>query len=728
VISARSARDCARDERGGVLVIVVVSLLSLALVAALVIDVANWFEHKRHLQLQADAAALAGGSAFQLPGCSNTAIYNAVRKYAGVKDSTYPTVYNRQVGGTPAAKAHVLVNSPNRVGSHDGFWPYGTDYTDQGPPCSANFVDVKMTEADLPWFFGPKRLVPRINARARVSMKLVSGLSGQLPIGVPDVNPLSGAVVFYDEANPNTLATTYAKYLRKVNTTGGLNEWANTDSTGSAVPASVTMPASGQLGVVLAFSSDGPPLRPPLPIANMTVTQICAQVRVDCYNAPASSGLLFMHGFSTAAAPANKVPIAKDATLNTTGGSACPGSYAYFTYNNSSCTATLSMTFATTITTLNNVQLTATPGGNCTVGGQGTMSGNGLTRTIAVTVPANAGPCPITVTWAVKQETGFGTPATTCGNNFSSTTCVGTFGIVQRVFGGDDDLSGPVRTAHLLNMGSSFSNPAGTCPGPLGWGAACNSLPINGTARNLSVDVQLAGAIATSASDPPVLLRIICKQDSGGNCVGGSRNGSLDCNRTGNLQTQISNGCTPHYTINTDPNLACPWNSKTAMLDSNLPGGFPCVAVQTGGSVGQFTQGIQDRILGGSNQCPGTATGPPVPGRNYWSLFPNLPDPSRTDQYNFVDPRIVYVFMVPFGSFRGSGSTLLPIVSFGVFYVTGWGGNGNGNDDPCPGADPAPKGDLAGHFITHVDTSANSTGTQPCVTGSFNPCVAILTE
>lgn len=693
------------DERGGVLVIVAVSLLTLALFAALVIDVANWFEHKRHLQLQADAAALAGGSAFQLPGCSDTAIYTAVRQYAGVKDSTYPTVYNRQVGGTAAANAHVLVNATT-------FWPTGADYTDTGHPCTSNFVDVKMTESDLPWFFGPKKLVPRINARARVSMKLVSGLSGQLPIGVPDVNPLSGAVVFYDEANPNTLSTTYAKYLRKVNTAGGLNEWANTDSTGSAIPASVTMPASGRLGVVLAFSSDGPPARPPLPIAGMTVTQICAQARVDCYNAPASSGLLFVHGFSTAAAPANKTPIAKDATLATaaSGGGACPGAYAYFTYNNSSCTATLSMTFATTITTLNNVQLTATPGGNCT--GGGTMNGNGLTRTSTITVPANAGPCPITVDWAVKQETGFGTPPATCGNNFNNTSCKGTFGVVQRIFGGNDDLSGPVRTAHLLNMGSSFSNPAGTCPGPLGWGAACNSLPISGTARALAVDVQLAGAISTSASDPPVLLRI----------VGGSRNGSLDCNRTGNLQDQISNGCTPHYTINTDPNLACPWGSKTAMLDSNLPGGFPCVAVQTGGSVGQFTQGIQNRILGGSSQCPASG-----PGRNYWSTFPNLPDPLNA-AHPFVDPRIVYVFMVPFGSFNGSGSTLLPIVSFGIFYVTGWGGNGNGNDDPCPGADPAPKGDLAGHFITHVVTSGDATGTQPCSTGSFNPCVAVLTN
>jgi Putative Flp pilus-assembly TadE/G-like len=691
------------DERGGVLVFVAVSLMTLAFCAALVIDVANWFEHRRHLQLQADAAALAGGSAFQLPGCSDSAIYNAVRQYAGVRDSTYPNAYNRQVGGTPAANAHVLVNATR-------YWPSGADYTDTGHPCTANFVDVKMTESNLPWFFGPERLVPRINTRARVSMKLVSGLSGQLPIGVPDVNPLSGAVVFYDEANPNTLATTYAKYLRKVNTAGGLNEWANTDATGSATPASVTMPASGRLGVVLAFSSDGPPNQPPLPIAGMTVTQICAQVRVDCYDAPASSGLLFLHGFSTAAAPANKVPIVKDATLNTTGGSACPGSYAYFTYNLSNCTATLSLTFATTITNLNNVQITATPGGNCT--GGGTMNGAGLTRTRNITVPANAGPCPITVTWAVKQETGFGTPATTCGNNFNNTTCTGSFGVAQRVYSGNDDLSGPVRTAHLLNMGSSFSNPAGTCPGPLGYGAACNSLPINGTARALAVDVQLVGAISTSASDPPVLLRI----------VGGSRNGSLDCNRTGNLQDQISNGCTPKYTINTDPNLACPWGSKLAMLNSNLPGGFPCVAVQTGGSVGQFTQGIQNRILGGSNQCPASGA-----GRNYWSTFPNLPDPTNP-AHPFVDPRIVYVFMVPFGSFNGSGSTLLPIVSFGVFYVTGWGGNGNGNNDPCPGADAAPTGDLAGHFINHVVTSGQATGTQSCSTGSFNPCVAVLTN
>ena len=67
----------------------------------------------------------------------------------------------------------------------------------------------------------------------------------------------------------------------------------------------------------------------------------------------------------------------------------------------------------------------------------------------------------------------------------------------------------------------------------------------------------------------------------------------------------------------------------------------------------------------------------------------------------------------PFGSFRGSGNAILPIVSFGIFYVRGWGGNGGGNDDPCPGAIPnVPAGDLAGNFITHVADSATA---QPIV-------------
>src|SRR6266566_8210222 len=89
-----------KDEGGAVLLIVAAALTAIILIAAFVVDTANWFEHKRHLQLQADAAALAGGSAFQNPGCTDAAIYSAARKYAGVKDASYTAPYNRQVGTT----------------------------------------------------------------------------------------------------------------------------------------------------------------------------------------------------------------------------------------------------------------------------------------------------------------------------------------------------------------------------------------------------------------------------------------------------------------------------------------------------------------------------------------------------------------------------------------------------------------------------------------------------
>ena len=702
--------DTMRDERGAVLVIVATVLFALLGLAVLVIETANWFEHRRHLQLQADAAALAGGAAFQLPGCSDTTIYTAVRQYAGVKDVTYASPYNQQVGGTPSANAHVLVNSTKYW--RDG----GTDYSDGGTPCAASMVDVKMTETDLPWFL-ENFLVPTINAHARVAMKLVDSLGGQLPIGVPDVNPQSGAVIFYDEANPGNAATTYAKYVRKLGSANGLNEWSNTDPSGIYTPASVIMPPSGRLGVVLAFSSDGPPTSSPMRITDlsgnpMSATAICTQARVDCYANPASSGLLFVNGGRNTAP--DKTPVLENATLET---SNCPDSYAYFTYNTASCTAILKVYFISNVSNLANVRLTAIPGAPCSAGGGGDMNGGGNLRNIDITIPANAGPCPITVNWAVRSETNFPSapspPGVTCPNNFpKSGTCFGTFGVTQVAFGGNDDLSGPVRIAHLINMDSSYTTGLGTCPGPLGYGAACNTTQISGSPRSLAVDVELAGALTTSVSDPPVLLRI----------VGSSQNGSLDCNPTGNLREQIAIGCKPRYAINTDPNFACgnpPWKTKADIFASTPP--FPCVAIQTGGTVGQFTQGIQQRILGGSNSCPASG-----PGRNYWSRYPDFPT-SDTDGFN--DPRIVYVFMVPFGSFRGSGNDILPVVSFGIFYIRGWGGNGMGNDDPCPGAIPnVPTGDLAGNFITRVVTSGAGSGTQACVIGSFNPCVAVLTK
>jgi hypothetical protein len=95
------------------------------------------------------------------------------------------------------------------------------------------------------------------------------------------------------------------------------------------------------------------------------------------------------------------------------------------------------------------------------------------------------------------------------------------------------------------------------------------------------------------------------------------------------------------------------------------------------------------------------------------------------------DPRIVSVFVTPFGAFSGSGANVVPITNFASFYVTGFSKNGGGQGDPCPGADPVPSqtgGYIVGHFIKYVDTVGGGGTGQTCDFNSFGTCVAVLTK
>ena len=62
-------------------------------------------------------------------------------------------------------------------------------------------VDVKLTETDLPWFLEVTKIVPFINAHARVSIFQADTISGALPVGVPDPRPERAQVVFVDETD-----------------------------------------------------------------------------------------------------------------------------------------------------------------------------------------------------------------------------------------------------------------------------------------------------------------------------------------------------------------------------------------------------------------------------------------------------------------------------------------------------------------------------------------------
>jgi len=162
------------SETGAVLVMVGLWLPVLVLFMSFVIDVGNWFEHKRHLQMQADAAALAAGGTFAFPGCDPAIVNSTAEAYGG-------GTYNAQIGGTSPSNVHMQINSRTYYGQSSPI-----DQTvNTADPCTAQMVDVKMTETNLPWFLRAGKLVPFINAHARVSLLQIDTQNGALPVGVP---------------------------------------------------------------------------------------------------------------------------------------------------------------------------------------------------------------------------------------------------------------------------------------------------------------------------------------------------------------------------------------------------------------------------------------------------------------------------------------------------------------------------------------------------------------
>lgn len=201
---------------------------------------------------------------------------------------------------------------------------------------------------------------------------------------------------------------------------------------------------------------------------------------------------------------------------------------------------------------------------------------------------------------------------------------------------------------------------------------------------------------AQSVSDPIVSLKV---------AGGGSQNQGLDCDPDKpNIRTELAEGCGPTYVVN--DGQPCP-GAVNALWGTPEP--WKCVAINTGAAVGQVTQGMNLRILGAEN--PSACTAP-----NNWASFPNLPE---------GDPRIVDVFLTPFGAFGGSGSATVPVTGFATFYVTGWDNGG------CQGQgdDPAGQGSIVGHYIKHIDTlNTGGGGEEFCDYDSVGSCVAVITR
>ena len=646
-----------KRENGGVLVMVALILPVLILFVSFVVDVGNWFEHKRHLQLQADAAALAGGGSFLLP-CADAPIETEARKYAG--DPTQVTRFNQQVPPTADANIHVLINSTD-------FWNNGgVDYSDGGPPCAAKMVDVKITESNLPFFFGlGAHFVPAINAHARVEIQALNTGGGALPVGVPDVNPTSARAWFVNEATGEVLASTP---LTNGAPAGGLSIW---DNSASPVP----VPISGaRIGVRVAFGGG--------------TSTTCGDLLVQCYDLTSGNGIVHARGWSSAGSGAQpNPPLARSVTL-------FPGTCTdpYFSAG-AACTIGVraDVDFGGD-PALVGAKLEATVGGTTHPLTYSAATGLWESTGANFFTLAGAGPVNVALDWEETIGTvGSDTCKTTGGNK-----CKGTFGVVQRSFIATEARSGPIKLVQIWDGGGFWANSFQ-----------------QGTTQNLVVKIGIVANLANaqSESDPVVSLRVI----------GGSQNQSLDCDPNySKLKDELAFGCRPQYTKNTG--TACPGGASSLW---STPQPWPCVAVQTGGATNQVPAGLNQRVLGSEKPsiCPPLGE----PGHNNWSMFddPGLPP---------GDPRIVQVFLTPFGSFDGSGNTTVPVTNFATFYVTGWTAQGGGFANPCEGNgdDPVPNDDagyIVGHFIKYVFALNSGGGSgELCDFTSFGSCVAVLTH
>ena len=671
------------DDEGSVLVTFALALPVFLAMLVLVVDLANFFEHKRHLQVQADAAVLAAVHELHAP-CTDSPVIGRANQYGGMAAYNGAGPYNPQVGGTAKGTIHALINSATFFGQSS---PVDDSVSTAGP-CTARMVDMKLTETSLPLLFGLARF-SNINAQARAELRTLNIARNFIPLSVSDAVWKKGEITFYDESSaaPGTVLGT--RSITAKGTSGsGLSIWDNASNPFPAVIAAGVK----KLGVKVALST--------------TSSTTCGATGVSCY-----SQVLFMRGYpgapavTTSSSSAGQAPQARSVTV--TGSSCSDGSFTTTaTTTGASCTVTIAATVdwgqanpgsaysATMTATVSGGSAVTLTAGSC--GPPNTWSGT-------LTIPANGGPLPITLDWSATKGTIGGT-ACGNGNGKNPAPCTGTFGAVQRTFSSSTSGSGPIQAAEVWTGSSLATAVRQTSFRQCDSGNAACTYPII-----VRIGLPPSLGAAQSVSDPVYRMRPL---------DGNSQTHALDCDSAlSKLEDELASGCgsqanssPKQYTVNSGQ--ACgAYNNPGALPDPS-----PCAVTQTGQTASSIGKGLNQRVYGDTKpkSCPAA-------GVNHWSSFPNLPA---------GDPRLVYVLLTDYGSFTGSGNQGFPVRNFAAFYITGWQGN-SGFDNPCQGHgdDNAAVGEVVGHFISYVQqVNEGGASDELCDLAALNLCVPVLTR
>ena len=739
MLSSRTPRSA--RENGQVVVFFALLIPVIFAIGAIVIDVGNWYVHKRHLQTQVDAAALA--SAPQFVGCfhdptaANAAIASRALAYAGdtlrpgqLGPNAPPSTTNTQLAEPNDVR--VALNSSRYWAPSDGMVPgpngYGTPPLDNsiavpGDPCSTSSLDAKATDEAVRPLWGLLPLTPSPKSHAKVEIFDLESARGMLPWAVPEIDPAMVAALFVNENN------------------GVVFDWQYMDEADDlSLPWSEWITQPGQEPVTFGGANDRTSVvilvskNDQTPSTTGTLGQICTQDPglVACYaGSGQTSGLSFIHAYDGGSAGTLASPVIREVELDAAGCSAADLSSPYFTLDGG-CSAFVQavIDFDVSGDPTQHPQCARVPGYTWTSGGLGGPLGHWEGT---MSLPADSGRQELDLGWTSGPRN-----ASVCGNPNQQPNS-GSFNVVAAPYIADS-ASGPVQYLKL----QAYNDPG------------CNPLTVMGDANSVEKDdycyrVQVGLPKPHSVenyTDPPVLLRFSAL---------GSQSQVFDCDSGVNQKDEIRAGCQTYYTENyVDPDgptgpLPAQWNNFlcNGWGVGNLPpptfgpGPSPypsdCVITQTGNVVSQ-RQGVHERFELPTcvpNNWPDDATEASVffgpDGGGYGS-----------------DKRYVTLIITDDTAFQSPGNHPLPIKYFAGFYVTGWDyhaqqspgcpdpdgpGPLKGNDDhpiygPLPYQHSLDDGDVWGYFVDIVVFSSEGEPSEHHCNFGGDPaaCVARLVE
>jgi hypothetical protein len=712
-------------ESGAVLVVFAVFASMAVLILAFALDVGTWFEHERHLQLQADAAAHAAASSVAYP-CTKKVkdgVYEQAGKYGGVNSVITPEgtttldedaeLYNKQVGGKHMGNVYQEINKKAFYNQPFENKPSESTTVEEAP-CGPNaaMVDVKMTETNLPWFFKAAN-VPYINAHARISIVQQKFATAVLPIIQSE--PVEARAFFvndstclkgekngkkeYEACPDGSHGSAQSKKYEQEELAStelhniGPNEERGTITWSTQIPgnAAGSTPAAvnikvPHIGVRVAVAGKAGALKG---AANETVS-VCTHEYVECFNQDSGvvPPLLNISGYSAetkgtvATSSAGFKPVAHKVTLETPSGSTCTDGY-FYVGNETSPTCTLTIRAELDCGISCEKGITVTPELVYTEGFSGNtqkvlgktpfkLEGGAWTGTEILPSLYRANYGSTEVNLVVKCERKAGTPCEKSSNSTETKTLAD----VQRAFSAGPDGSNRVATANVFEPGAA--NPV---PGEKNADAyeVCEAIDGQKCEHKLAVTVELKGSLkdatkfyAKDGKTPIAPFHILYAD----NDQDGDDQFVISCPPTKSsngivepFRTALAQGCPGKYGVNTHSGSCTQEKEQihecvglvSVTKDGKHPGGELTIEELDRTFQNQLAKRIESPVNGLKASCP-----------NQWK------DNNEGGVPIIVanDSRLTQFFVVPFTvtdfQRRNEESPLVSIETFATFYVTGY--------------------------------------------------------